>query len=161
MSTGTTNTGTGAGSSSASTGTRAEILALGARWAVAEQAGDTGTLGEIAAADFRLVGPFGFVLDKAQWLDRYRTGGLATSSLVWDEVEVRDFGAAAIAIGRHTQHATYRGQPADGQFRVTHVFVRDGDRWALASLHLSLAAPPARPGQPSESLVEADDGPVR
>jgi ketosteroid isomerase-like protein len=132
---------------STGTGTRAEILALGARWAAAEQAGDTGTLSEVAAADFRLVGPFGFVLDKAQWLDRYRTGGLATSSLIWDEVEVRDFGATAIAIGRHTQHATYRGQPADGQFRVTHVFVRDEGRWALASLHLSLAAPPARPEQ--------------
>jgi ketosteroid isomerase-like protein len=127
------------------TDTRAEILALGARWARAEQDADTDTLGEIAAADFRLVGPFGFVLDKAQWLDRYTTGGLETSSLVWDEVEVRDFGQTAIAIGRHTQQARYRGQPADGQFRVSHVFVRDGDRWTLASLHLSLAAPPARP----------------
>jgi ketosteroid isomerase-like protein len=129
-----------------SSDTRAEILALGARWAAAEQDADTGALAEIAAADFRLVGPFGFVLDKAQWLERYTTGGLATSSLVWDEVEVRDFGPTAIAIGRQTQQATYRGQPANGQFRVTHVFVRVGDRWMLASLHLSMAAPPARAG---------------
>jgi ketosteroid isomerase-like protein len=157
----TASTSTSTGTGTPSTGTRAEILALGARWAAAEQAGDTGALGEIAADDFRLVGPFGFVLDKAQWLDRYRTGALATSSLIWDEVEVRDFGATAIAIGRHTQHASYRGQPADGQFRVTHVFVRDGDRWALASLHLSLGAPPPRPARESESLVEADDGAVR
>ena len=125
--------------------TRAEILTLGTRWAEAEQAGDTGELGELAAPEFRLVGPFGFVLDKAQWLDRYATGGLVITSLVWDEVEVRDFGQAAIAIGRHTQQATYQGHPADGQFRVTHVFVRDGGRWALASLHLSQARPPARP----------------
>jgi len=128
-----------------SSDTREQILDLGARWAAAEQAADTGVLGEIAAADFRLVGPFGFVLDRSQWLERYTTGGLATSSLVWDQVEVRDFGQTAIAIGRQTQQATYRGQPADGQFRVTHVFVRDGDRWSLASLHLSLAAPPTRP----------------
>lgn len=125
--------------------TRAQIIGLGARWAQAEQDADTATLGELASDDFRLVGPFGFVLDKAQWLDRYIAGGLATSSLVWDEVEVRDFGETAIAIGRQTQQATYRGQPADGQFRVTQVFVRDGARWALASLHLSLARPPARP----------------
>jgi ketosteroid isomerase-like protein len=129
-----------------STDTRAEILAIGARWAAAEQDGDAGTLGEIAADDFALVGPFGFVLDKAQWLERYTTGGLTTSSLVWDEVEVRDFGQTAIAIGRQTQRAAYRGQPADGQFRVSHVFVRETGRWMLASLHLSLAAPPARPG---------------
>ena len=125
--------------------TQAEILALGERWAEAEQRADTATLDELAVGDFRLVGPFGFVLDKAQWLDRYRSGALATNSLVWDEVAVRDFGDTAIAIGRHTQRATYRGQPADGQFRVTQVFVRDGRRWALASLHLSQAAPPGPP----------------
>ena len=125
--------------------TRTEILALGTRWAEAEQAGDTGKLGELAAPGFRLVGPFGFVLDRTQWLDRYAAGELVTSSLSWDEVQVRDFGETAIAIGLQTQQATYQGRPADGQFRVTHVFVRDGDRWALASMHLSQAAPPRRP----------------
>ena len=126
--------------------TRAEILALGARWAQSERTADVAALAELAADDFRLVGPFGFVLDKTQWVARYAPGELVTSSLDWDEVEVRDFGTTAIAIGRQTQQATYQGRPADGQFRVTHVFVRDGDRWALASLHLSLAAPPGRPG---------------
>ena len=53
---------------------------------------------EIAAADFALVGPFGFVLDKAQWLERYTTGGLKTSSLIWDEVEVRDFGQTTLLL---------------------------------------------------------------
>ena len=122
--------------------TRNHILALGARWAQAEQDGDTTALDELAAADFRLVGPFGFVLDKRQWLDRYSDGGLVTRSLVWDEVDVRDFGDTAIAIGRQTQQASYRGRPAHGQFRITHVFVRDAGRWVLASVHLSQAAPP-------------------
>ena len=122
--------------------TRDEILALGARWAHAEQDGDITVLDELAAADFRLVGPFGFVLDKSQWLDRYRDGGLVTRSLVWNDVEVRDFGDTAIAIGRQTQQASYRGSPADGQFRITHVFIRDAGRWLLASVHLSQAAPP-------------------
>lgn len=125
--------------------TQAEILALGERWAEAEQRADTATLDKLAVDDFRLVGPFGFVLDKAQWLDRYRSGALATNSLVWDEVTVREFGDTAIAIGRHTQRATYQGRPADGQFRVTQVFVRDGGQWELASLHLSQAAPPGPP----------------
>ena len=134
-----------------SNGTHAEILALGARWAEAEQHGDTATLDELSVTDFRLVGPFGFVLDKAQWLDRYRSGTLVTSSLVWDDVMVRDFGNTAVAIGRQTQRASYQGQPADGQFRVTQVFVHDGGRWALASLHLSQAAPPGRPSSPGSA----------
>jgi len=44
--------------------TQTEILALGRRWAEAEQNGDTAVLGELAAADFRLVGPLGFILDR-------------------------------------------------------------------------------------------------
>ncbi len=122
--------------------TRSQILDLGARWVEAETRGDTTTLDEIATADFRLVGPFGFVLDKPQWLDRYRSGDFATGSLVWDDVEIREHGDTAIAIGQHTQQATYQGRPADGRFRTTHVYVRAAGRWMLASLHLSQAAPP-------------------
>ena len=50
---------------------------------------------------------------------------------------------------RHLQlKIRHQGQPVDGQFRVTQVFVHDGGRWALASLHLSQAAPPGRPSSP-------------
>ena len=132
---------------STSSDTRTEILRLGERWAEAERNADTDELDDLAAAGFRLVGPFGFVLDKAQWLARYRTGALHTRSLVWDEVDVREYGDTAVAIGRHTQRATYQGQTADGRFRATHVFTREGDGWMLVSQHLSQAAPPSgRPG---------------
>src|SRR5262249_16619882 len=56
--------------------TTTEILELGRRWAQAEQHADVETLDALAVADFELVGPLGFVLDKQQWLDRYRTGDL-------------------------------------------------------------------------------------
>jgi ketosteroid isomerase-like protein len=117
--------------------TTTEILELGRRWAEAEQRADVDTLDALAVADFALVGPLGFVLDKQQWLDRYRTGDLTTSSLTWDDVTVRSYGDAAVAIGRHSQHASYRGQPSDGQFRATHIAVRAGDQWQLAGIQLS------------------------
>ncbi len=79
----------------------------------------------------------GFVLDKQQWLERYRTGDLITSALTWDEVTVRSYGDTALAIGRHTQQASYRGQPSDGQFRATHIAVRTAGRWQLAGIQLS------------------------
>ncbi len=129
-----------------SSDTKAEILGLEARWADAELRADAAALDDLAAGDFRLVGPLGFVLDKAQWLGRYQGGGLATSSLVWDDVDVREFGDTAIAIGRHTQRATYQGRPADGQFRGTHVFVRGAAGWRLASIQLSPLGPPSPPG---------------
>jgi hypothetical protein len=93
-----------------------QILQLGQRWADAEQRGDVAALEAMTVGNFTLVGPLGFVLDKGQWLDRYRTGQLVTSSLVWDDVHVREYGDAAVSIGRHTQQASYRGQPSEGSF---------------------------------------------
>lgn len=132
------------------TTTEQEILALGAHWASAEQAGDVDTLDAITDDKFRLIGPMGFVLDKTQWLDRYRAGDLETTALRWDEVSVADHGYVAIAIGRQTQQATYQGYPADGAFRVSHTFARRGDHWRLLGIHLSQAASP-QPGTSTET----------
>ncbi|MFU8876239.1 nuclear transport factor 2 family protein [Micromonospora sp. SL4-19] len=77
--------------------TTTEILELGRRWAEAEQRADVETLEALTVADFALVGPLGFVLDKQQWPDRYRTGDLITASLTWDEVAVRSYDDAAVA----------------------------------------------------------------
>jgi ketosteroid isomerase-like protein len=127
------------------------VLDLGRRWAAAEQAGDTAALDAMAVADFTLVGPFGFVLTKKRWLDRYRDGDLVTTHLDWHDVEVRDYGATAVAIGVHTQRAAHRGRPGDGSFRATHIAVQEAGEWKLAGMHLSpLGLPPAPPpAQPS------------
>jgi ketosteroid isomerase-like protein len=139
----------------AMTGTTDEqVRELGRRWVEAEQRGDVDTLDAISADDFTLVGPVGFVLNKQQWLDRYRNDAFVTRSLVWDGIEVRDYGDAAVAIGCHTQQASYQGQLVDGQFRATHIVVRRHDQWLLAGLHLSPIGgpPPFRPpAQPSQA----------
>lgn len=135
------------------TTTTDQIHELGSRWVGAELAADVATLRTLVTDDFRLVGPFGFVLDKQQWLDRYRSGDLATTALAWRDVDVRQYGDTVVTIGTHAQQAAYKGTPSNGEFRVTHVFVRDRDGWVIASMQLSptvLAAPPAGP-------VEADE----
>ena len=104
--------------------TTEQIRDLGGRWVDAEVAADVETLEALATDDFRLVGPFGFILDKQQWLDRYRSGDFSTTTLAWHDVDVREYGDTAIAIGTQTQQAAYRGSPSNGDFRVTHVFVR-------------------------------------
>ncbi|WP_051165911.1 nuclear transport factor 2 family protein [Amycolatopsis orientalis] len=121
-----------------------EIADLGKRWAAAEVAGDLDTLGGLVADEFRLVGPLGFVLDREQWLDRYRSGALVTERLDWRDVDVRVRGDTAIAIGVHEQEATHQGKRVDGTFRATHVLVRGDDGWQIAGMHLSpMGAPPA------------------
>ena len=49
------------------------IEELETAWSQAEMGADTDTLEAISTSDFMLVGPLGFVLDKQQWLDSYRS----------------------------------------------------------------------------------------
>lgn len=126
--------------------TATQVDEFGARWAAAEVAGDTETLETMITDDFRLVGPLGFVLDRQQWVDRYRSGMFTTHSLDWHDVSVADHGSFAIAIGIQTQEATYGDQASNGSFRVTQVLVPQDDGLAIAGMHLSpIAAPPGRP----------------
>ena len=128
------------------TTTTDEIRQLGERWAAAEVAADTTTLGSIVTDDFRLVGPFGFVLDRQQWLDRYDSGDFATTALTWHDVEIREYGDTVVSIGTQTQEAAYKGTPSNGDFRISHVFVRPDREWLIAGIQLSLTSPPAPPG---------------
>ena len=119
------------------------ISELGKRWVEAELAGDIAAMDSLAHRDFLLVGPLGFILDKAQWLERYSSGAFVTSALDWRDTTVRVFGDCAVVIGVHDQEAAYRGQPNNGQFRATHILMREGGRWQLVGMHLSpIANPP-------------------
>jgi uncharacterized protein (TIGR02246 family) len=123
--------------------TENEIRELGRRWADAEQRGDTDALAGMSTDDFTLVGPAGFVLEREQWFAGYHSGALKIQSLTWDDVQVRDYGDTAVAIGVRTQEATYQGNPAGGRFRGTHIAAHRDGRWLMAGVHLSpMAAPP-------------------
>jgi Domain of unknown function (DUF4440) len=137
------------------------ILELERIWAQAEMRADTGTLEAISTADFMLVGPLGFVLDKQQWLERYRAGDLVTTSLSFEDPVTRVYGDAAVTIARHVQQASYRGHPADGEFRTTHIAVRGDSGWLLAGMQLSpIGGPPAfaRPAGQGAGEVEHESG---
>jgi ketosteroid isomerase-like protein len=132
-----------------------QIQDLGARWVEAELAADVATLETLATDDFRLVGPFGYVLDKAQWLDRYRSGDFSTTAMTWHDVDIREYGDTVVTIGTQGQEAAYKGTPSNGEFRISHVFVRDGDRWVMAGMQLSPTAPMAPPAGAPRPTGEA------
>jgi ketosteroid isomerase-like protein len=83
------------------------------------------------------------VLDKDQWLDRYRSGDFSTTELSWHDAQIRDYGDTAVAIGTQTQKAAYKGSPSNGDFRISHVFIRRNERWTIAAMQLSLTSPPS------------------
>ena len=119
------------------------------QWADAERTGDVGALDAILAPEFVGVGPFGFTLDRGQWLERFRSGDYRSGTLSFDEISVRLFGDSALVIGRQLSEATYRGRPTGGRFRTTLVFVRSDGDWRLAGLQYSAIpeGPPAAAGR--------------
>ncbi|MFJ1581923.1 nuclear transport factor 2 family protein [Streptomyces sp. NPDC088197] len=104
-----------------------ELTELTDRWADVERTGDADALAALVTDDLTTVGPFGFVLDRGQWLDRYRGGDLVTYAFDWTLDSIRVHGDTVIGIG-HTRHdCAHRGQRARGDSRVTVVAV-DADR---------------------------------
>jgi ketosteroid isomerase-like protein len=129
-----------------------ELRELERRWSEGETRGDVAALADLVTDDFMLVGPLGFLLDKQQWLDRYRDGDLVTHALSFVDAATRVWGDAAATIGRHVQRAEYRGHPADGEFRATHIAIRAGTQWRLAGMHLSpIGGPPPFAGRDADA----------
>jgi ketosteroid isomerase-like protein len=122
------------------------VLDLVEEWVAAELRGDAEALDGMLAGDFVGVGPRGFVLDREQWLGRYRSGQLRNTAFALRDPAVRDYGAAAVVVGTQVQEAAFQGRDASAELRATLVAVRpvDGpaDRWLLAGVHLSPVAGP-------------------
>ncbi|MGW4047493.1 nuclear transport factor 2 family protein [Streptomyces sp. NPDC004721] len=124
------------------TGTGADPLAgwLSAL-AAAERDGDAAELDALLHEDFRGVGPFGFVLDREQWLRRFEEGLQYSAFDFEPDFEVREVAGTAYVIGTQQQSGSYQGRPADGAFRAT-LALTGGPGWKLAGIHLSLRTPP-------------------
>ena len=121
------------------------VLDLIRRWAAAEEQNDAGALDGLLAGEFAGVGPFGFILTRDQWLARF-ANGLVNRSFTVTDLQVRDYGTAAVGIGVLVQETSWQGTDNSGRFRVTLIAVRAGEGWLLAHAHIGpLQAPPGRP----------------
>ena len=117
-----------------------QILEFVRSWCEIERNGHAAGLEPLLDAEFRLVGPLGFVLDKPAVLGRFGNG-MNYTALSVEDLEVRFYGkSTAVVIGALSQQASFQGQDSSGQFRITLVVVRPSGKaegWALASLHYS------------------------
>lgn len=95
-------------------------------WEAAERAGDAPALDALLHPQFLFVGPFGFLLDRQQWQERFTSGDLRSTSFAFTpDTPMRHFGTTTVAVGTQDQTGTHQGQPVDGQFRGTLVLVLD------------------------------------
>jgi ketosteroid isomerase-like protein len=126
--------------------TRNDVETALSRWTAAEAAGDSAALQTLLADDFTAVGPLGFTLTKQDWLDRHAPGQLTYETFDLDELQVRVYDDAAVAIARQSAQGTHQGQPVPSALRITLVLTRADDRWRLAVAHMSFIA--GTPGAP-------------
>jgi ketosteroid isomerase-like protein len=118
-----------------------QILEFGHRWAKAELQKDTDILASLLDPDFICVGPVGFVINKEQYLGGRRSGDLKHEAFAWEDIGVRVYGDAAIAVGTQLQTSTFQGRDASARLRATQVLIRKGHSWVIATLHLSPITP--------------------
>jgi len=119
-----------------------DLAELGENLRRAELLGDVVVLGDVLAPDFRGIGPRGFILTKEDWLAKHRTGDLKYEAFERSEITVRTYGDAAIMTSRESTKAFYKGREVPGgDYRATHVFVRQRGRWRLAGVQLSPILP--------------------
>ena len=124
-------------------GTKKAIEQLTQEWAGAELRGDSDFLNRNLTDDFIGVGPFGFMLTRDQWVNRYASGDLHYDAFTLDEARVRVYDDAAVVVGRQSQSGNHQGRPLPPGGRATLIWVRESGRWLLAGWHLSPIAAPS------------------
>jgi hypothetical protein len=127
-----------------------ELTKFEKEWSDAEVRGDRNTLDTMLTDQFVGVGPRGFVLTKAEWLDRHASGDLKYRSIYVDEIDVHPYGDAVLVTSVQSQDGSYQSHDIKGSFRTSQLMVRDGDHWRLASIQYSPIA-----GAPNFASVEA------
>jgi hypothetical protein len=115
------------------------------RWAAAELAGDPAELDAILDERFVFVGPYGYLLDRQEWLARFVPGDrhytVFSAFAFTADIPARVIGNIALVVGTQSQTGLHQGEPVEGHYRGTLVLVRGPD-WLVAGLHLSLLEPP-------------------
>lgn len=130
-----------------------ELTQFDHEWSAAEVRGDRPALDSMLTDQFVGIGPRGFALTKAEWLDRHASGDLNYRSIEVTEIDVYDYGDAALVTSVQSQDGSYQSHDIRGAFRTSQMMVRDDGRWRLASIQYSQYSPMA--GAPNWAKLES------
>ena len=117
----------------AQTDARTELASLEYAQAAAVVARDFETLERTYAEDFRFVHGTGEVQNKAEWLERLRTGEARYRSREHEQLEVEIHGDVAVTYGELLIDRFMRGIDSQFRARYVRVYVQRTGRWQLIS----------------------------
>jgi hypothetical protein len=125
---------------------RNDVLASEDRFFDALLKGDGGALGALLAPDFLLIDVMtGSEVPGPVLVDLVGSGRLRFEAVERPEGWVRQYGGAAVVTGWTRMRGRFGEQPFEAHSRYTHVYVRSGPGWRLASAQGTPIAASAAP----------------
>lgn len=122
--------------------TEADALAQrDSAWNTLRLQGQADQLAGLLAPDWLLTHSDGRVQTKAEYLDELRSRSRTNQAIRNEDVQVRRYGPTAVVTGVSVQAGTSAGQPWEGRFRFTRVWVQQGGDWVMVASHSSRLAP--------------------
>lgn len=97
---------------------------------------DRASLEALVGDDFTLTTgrPGAEVRTRAEWL-RISETEYVVDEFEFEELVVQAYGSAAVVRSRYSQRGSMAGARRDTTFRMTDVWVHDGERWRLQARH--------------------------
>jgi hypothetical protein len=115
------------------TADRTELERIEKATSAALIANDVKALGQMFAAEWRVVGADASVLTREQMFKALETGALKFESYEIGELDVRIYGDAAVVIGVGKPSVVWKGEKFNSRERFTDVFIRKDGRWQCVS----------------------------
>jgi ketosteroid isomerase-like protein len=118
-------------------GTDATTDALENRWVGALMRSDTATLDSIFADTYVDTDEHSHRSDKQGVLSVLKSGELKIASIKLSDMQVYDYGDAAVVTGSASQAGNFIGQPLTAAIIFTDTFVRQNGKWRAVASHRS------------------------
>lgn len=115
-----------------------------ASWNELRQRSDVDGLDRLMDERFVLVHSDGQVQYKTDYIAELRTRTRVNGPIVNEDVRVRSYGNTAVVNGVSVQSGVSNGQPWNGRFRFTRVWMQQDGSWKIISSHSSRIAEKAR-----------------
>ncbi len=113
--------------------TESEIRQLHAQLIAGYMHNDAAILNRVLADNYTFIDEDGRFLTKPHIVESFRSGDHRVFSYDVSEERIRVYGKAAVLTCRYVSRQTYKGQKADGEYRLMRVFAIKNGHWEIVA----------------------------
>jgi len=113
------------------------LIALENKWVTALTRAEIATLDSILAENYVDTDEHSQRSNKADLLSVLKAGDLKMESIALSDLQVHDYGDAAVVIGSSAQVGNFKGSPLAAKILFTDTFIRRNGKWIVVASHRS------------------------